>query len=242
MSVRIMAAVFESSTLKAGERLVMLALADHADDQGRCYPSTPRLAQRTGMSERAVQGHIKALRAEGYLQIEDNAGPGGTNLFFVRPTPVTPADSAPPQKLRPRKSCATPPQKTSFTPAESADEPSRTTIEPSIPEANASGRCAPSEAENAEFWANAREYLKRKRVSEKPAGSFIGKMIREHGFNRTREAFRRSQREGVAEPIPWITATLKTPAHQPAITAETLRLVTAQMEADEAFEQRRAAR
>ena len=50
MSIRIMAAVFESKTLGPTERLVMLALADHADDDGKCYPSVLRLCERTGLS------------------------------------------------------------------------------------------------------------------------------------------------------------------------------------------------
>ena len=106
MSVKIMAAIFESKTLGPTERLVMLALADHADDEGRCYPSIARLCERTGLSERAMQVRIKALSAEGYLVVNANAGPKGCNVYFVRPYPpqeMHPAGNAP------RTTCALPP-------------------------------------------------------------------------------------------------------------------------------------
>ena len=128
MSIKIMSLVFESETLGATERLVLLALADHANDDGVCYPSTGRLCQRTGLKERAVQGHIKTLVAGGYLTIEPNAGPRGANVFHIH---MTPAESAPPQNLRPRRKQQYPPQKTTVPPAESADEPSNNHQEPS---------------------------------------------------------------------------------------------------------------
>lgn len=99
MSVRIMSQVFESDTLEATPRLIMLALADHADDAGRCYPSIPRLCQRTGLKERAVQTNIRKLEAAGYLRIIPGQGPKGCNVYFVIPTP---APNAPRTRCTPR--------------------------------------------------------------------------------------------------------------------------------------------
>lgn len=79
-----MSAVFASETLGPTERLVMLSLADHANEHGQCYPSISRLCRRTGLGERAVQNHIKSLVAQGYLTVIPNAGPNGTNVFYVR--------------------------------------------------------------------------------------------------------------------------------------------------------------
>jgi hypothetical protein len=128
MSIKIMSAIFDSRTLGPTERLIMLSLADHADDQGRCYPSISRLCERTGLSERAVQSNIKALTAAGHLVVQANAGPSGCNVYFVRPTP---AADAPPQEMHPRSKCTTPPQQVRPTPAADAPKPSRTIIEPS---------------------------------------------------------------------------------------------------------------
>ena len=123
-----MSAVFESETLGPTERLIMLALADHADDSGRCYPSLARLRQRTGLSERAIQSNIRALQTAGYITIIPGAGQGGANVYIVRPTP---ASYAPPQEMHPRSRCTTPPQEVRPTPAADAPKPSGTIKEPS---------------------------------------------------------------------------------------------------------------
>lgn len=73
------------------------------------------------------------------------------------------------------------------------------------------------------FWSNAKDYLIRNGVSEKSAGSFVGKCLREHGLDRSRGAFRAAQADRAAEPIPWITASLTKPEHQPAINDNVLR-------------------
>lgn len=123
-----MSAVFESETLGPTERLIMLALADHADDCGRCYPSIARLCQRTGLKDRAVQGNIKSLVSQGYITIVPNAGQGLANLYFVR---ATPAPDAPPQEMHPRTKRHKTPASNAPTPAAGAPKPSLTINEPS---------------------------------------------------------------------------------------------------------------
>ena len=81
-----MSVVWERQDLDPYERLVMLSLADHADDDGHCYPSIARLCQRTGMKERGVQTVVKRLAARGLIVIEANAGRRGANLYTVRAT------------------------------------------------------------------------------------------------------------------------------------------------------------
>jgi len=93
-----MSAVFESKTLGPTERLVMLALADHADDSGRCYPSNSRLCERTGLSERAVRQNVRALESGGFLSVLIGAGQAGANVYIVRPhggQEMPPAGNAP---------------------------------------------------------------------------------------------------------------------------------------------------
>lgn len=128
MSVKVMSAVWEREDLDASERLVLLSLADHADDDGVCYPSIARLCKRTSLAERTVQGTVKRLTQRGLLVVEYGGGRNGTNRFTVR---ANPAADAPPQQMHPRRKCATPPQMTAKNPAADAPKPSRTTIEPS---------------------------------------------------------------------------------------------------------------
>lgn len=139
MSIRIMSAIFESKTLGPTERLVMLALADHADDDGRCYPSIERLRQRTGLSERAVQTNIRKLVDQGYIRIVPGGGKGNANLYFVSANPAAaapysdpnPAADAPRRKCTPAADAPQTPQEMRANPAADAPEPSGTIIEPS---------------------------------------------------------------------------------------------------------------
>ena len=98
MSIRVMSQVWENTTLDPYERLVMLSLADHADDEGRCYPSIARLCERTGMKERGVQVVIRRLKEKGYVSVAENEGRKGTNLYTVTPAPHAPL---PPHRVHP---------------------------------------------------------------------------------------------------------------------------------------------
>ena len=56
MSLRVMNWVWEHSTAKGSELLLLLDIADAADDQGRnAFPSISTLAAKTRMSRRTVQ-------------------------------------------------------------------------------------------------------------------------------------------------------------------------------------------
>ncbi|MBD9528998.1 helix-turn-helix domain-containing protein [Paracoccus sp. PAR01] len=139
MSVKIMSAIFESDTLGPTERLIMLSLADHADDNGRCYPSIERLCRRTGLKERAVQSNIKKLVQHGYLTLFPGGGRGNANLYIVHPNPAADAGiyGGKPRTINPVSDDETPhlttetPHLTTLNPAADAPEPSRTIKEPS---------------------------------------------------------------------------------------------------------------
>jgi Helix-turn-helix domain len=61
-------AVWEYSRAKLGPRLVLLKIADNADDRGYAWPSVRYLARRTKLSRRHVQRAIKSLIAIGELE------------------------------------------------------------------------------------------------------------------------------------------------------------------------------
>ena len=60
----------------------MLALADHADDDGYCYPSVGRLAWKTGYGVRQVQRTLKHLR-DGGLAVPTGSVAGGRHNTVV---------------------------------------------------------------------------------------------------------------------------------------------------------------
>lgn len=132
-----MSAVFESETLGPTERLVMLALADHADDAGRCYPSIARICQRTGLSERAIQMNVKKLSASGHLTVVKGGGKANTNIYIVNPNPAPdapfcktkPRTRCTPQEMHPAPDAPQTPHLVRPNPAPDAPEPSGTIID-----------------------------------------------------------------------------------------------------------------
>jgi len=67
VSVRLMGAVFDLR-IPATEKLVLLAMADHARDDGTgCYPSVGTLASKTSQSRRGVQGIMRRLEQAGLI-------------------------------------------------------------------------------------------------------------------------------------------------------------------------------
>ena len=66
MSVRAMAWVWKQQ-LSGPEKLVLMALADHADEDGICWPGNAHLARKCNLSQRSVQRHVKNLIDNGYM-------------------------------------------------------------------------------------------------------------------------------------------------------------------------------
>ena len=79
MSIKLMTAVW-ASALPAEEKLLALALADFADDEGEhIFPSVARLAWKSGKSERSIQRTLSKLRARGVL-VPKSGLAGGRNV------------------------------------------------------------------------------------------------------------------------------------------------------------------
>lgn len=79
-----MSQVWEHSKGSGSALLVLLAVADFANDSGVAYPAVETLAIKSRMSERNCRYALDALVAAGELVIERNAGPRGCNLFRVQ--------------------------------------------------------------------------------------------------------------------------------------------------------------
>lgn len=83
MSVRTMARVWDQSAHAGTELLMLLAIADFADDEGNAYPAVPTLAAKCRMSPRNANFILSALRESGELEVRPNEGPRGTNRYRV---------------------------------------------------------------------------------------------------------------------------------------------------------------
>lgn len=136
-----MAQIWDHGPQNQGERFVLLALADFANDAGECWPSIAGIRRKTCMSERGVQTVLRRLEDAGWLEVEAGGGRKNCNRYTIK-TPQemqgkaaeTPQEM-PPQEMRgygktPQMDAETP-QMDAENPAPDAPEPSRTIIEPS---------------------------------------------------------------------------------------------------------------
>lgn len=88
MSVEIMSMVFKRYPSGGGERLLALALSDHASDDGtRVFPSVALLAFKTVQSERTVQRQMRKMEDIGWLiQVSDGiGGKGNATEYCINP-------------------------------------------------------------------------------------------------------------------------------------------------------------
>ena len=94
-----MAAVWQGSRHSGSELLMLLAIADFSDDQGRAFPSISRLAVKCRTKPRYAMRLLASLLASGELEVRKGKGmqgPGGTtNLYRIAlnrlaPQAVTP--------------------------------------------------------------------------------------------------------------------------------------------------------
>jgi hypothetical protein len=75
LTVHVTSWVLRNSKATLGSRLVLLVLADYADeDGGSCWPSVKTIAKETLLSERQVQYALRNLEQIGEIAIEEMGG------------------------------------------------------------------------------------------------------------------------------------------------------------------------
>lgn len=83
MSIKYMTCVWESDRPWAGSvLLVMLALADYANDDGYCWPSIGSVARKCRLSERQAQRIIRDLVDDRSLEIAKHGDGRGNTTFY----------------------------------------------------------------------------------------------------------------------------------------------------------------
>lgn len=92
-----MSRVWDLSAHGGTELLMLLAIADFADDDGRAYPAVGTLAIKCRMSPRNANLLLAKLRDSGELEVSVGAGPRGTNSYRIK-LPVAPLKCASPLK------------------------------------------------------------------------------------------------------------------------------------------------
>ena len=83
MSIRIMSASWDLQDISTSQKIVLLSLADQANEDGLCWPSASRTSVRTCLSERATRKAISDLEKLGHLS--RNYQPGKCTYYCIHP-------------------------------------------------------------------------------------------------------------------------------------------------------------
>ena len=113
MSIKLMSQIWDNQDpqLTGSKLVIMLCLADHANDNGECWPSIARLAERARIAPANVTRHIKELKAAGYLIVTRTSGTHNTYVVSATPgasapPPPAPAPSHPARQRNPPRAPA----------------------------------------------------------------------------------------------------------------------------------------
>lgn len=97
MSVRLIADVLEKvHDVTSGQKLLLICLANYANDQGECWPSISSLATQADVTPRHVSGMLHDLAKLGYVTIREQSGK--SNSYTIRVAQPTNHSSGVPTK------------------------------------------------------------------------------------------------------------------------------------------------
>ncbi len=78
-----MSDVLDHAPVSGSKLLVLVALANFADDEGVCWPAMATIAAKARISERSAQRACRDMADAGILDIEEGSGPRGANRYRV---------------------------------------------------------------------------------------------------------------------------------------------------------------
>jgi hypothetical protein len=84
MSIKIMADVWKRGPEDQASLLVLLAMADIANDDGELWPSVATIADKARMSERNARRIIRQLEVDGWLSTEVSRGRNNTSRYTIK--------------------------------------------------------------------------------------------------------------------------------------------------------------
>ncbi|HHN2283740.1 TPA: helix-turn-helix domain-containing protein, partial [Pseudomonas aeruginosa] len=80
--------------MSAPQKSVLISLADNSNDDGVCWPSVARIAERTCLSERAVRNALRWL--EDAKVLVSHPRHGRSTWYTVTPASYAPGTTCPP--------------------------------------------------------------------------------------------------------------------------------------------------
>ncbi|WP_333614335.1 helix-turn-helix domain-containing protein, partial [Psychrobacter sp.] len=87
MSFKLVAQVMDIKVGSPLRKIILIKLADQANDEGVCWPSYESIAKTCEISKRSVITHIQKLEKQGFLRIEKrynkDAGKNFSNKYHL---------------------------------------------------------------------------------------------------------------------------------------------------------------
>ena len=126
MSLEAMRWAWKTQILTRTQKIILLSMADRANDAGECWPSIRRLCLDTNCSDRTVQRSIKALEKLGLIGCERVSGK--TTVYKLLEAPLQPED--PRHTVTPTPDKVTPLPRHDVTPTPDKVTPTPVTVSP----------------------------------------------------------------------------------------------------------------
>lgn len=83
MSVRWITWAWDQQCSTPGEKLTLIALADHAGEDGTCFPGTGRLSEKTDQGNSTVRRHLTNLEERGLIERDRRRRDDGTLSTYL---------------------------------------------------------------------------------------------------------------------------------------------------------------
>ena len=110
MSVKIISKVWDHAPYRGKKLLILLAMADFADDQGKCWPSQTTLARKARCSVETIRTTINEMIAAGHLEVAEEHTPNSSKRYMLTPNLLGADDVSPNPQGTPPKSSGDHPQ------------------------------------------------------------------------------------------------------------------------------------
>jgi hypothetical protein len=195
MSIKLMNAAW-AVKIAPLDKLVLMALADWANDDGHCWPSLAKLAEKSSACRRTVISAIKRLQVAGHITRQPKPGKG-VNYIIHPCSRCTSANIAPVQEVHPT-SAADAPQLVQQM------HPIHHYTHQETPKADA----RPAAPLDKVVFDTGLAILCDAGVAQSKARSIIGRWKRDYGSGAVMEALALCQKEGAVEPVSYVTKVL----------------------------------
>lgn len=199
----------------ASRKLVLMVLANYADEHGRAWPSQTTIAKKACLTDRSVRTALAELERDGFIERRKRGKrPDGTNLTDVLVLDLTCSTRKNlPHVEHPENPSEAPGNRRQNHPEAVSGKPSLGNHHKNHSEANASGTAVAAPPElplRDRLWLEGVAALVSLGTPRKQAASVIGRWLRDHDGDAGRVlwAIEEAVAHGSGDPIPYVTRLL----------------------------------